>query len=50
MTTPTPIYDATAQDQRLDPLTWAVLIRADIDKARDHTDGRAWPRWDGEES
>jgi hypothetical protein len=25
-----------------------VLIRADIVKARDHTDGQPWPEWDEE--
>jgi hypothetical protein len=33
VTAPTPIYEATAHDQGLDPATWAVLIRADIVKA-----------------
>jgi hypothetical protein len=46
VTAPTPIYEATAHDRRLDPAVWAVLIRADIVKARDHTDGQPWPEWD----
>jgi hypothetical protein len=46
VTAPTPIYEATAHDQGLDPATWAVLIRADIVKAREHTDGQPWPEWD----
>lgn len=41
-----PIYESLCLRRRLDPMAWAVLVRRDIEQARDHTGGRPWPDWD----